>query len=579
MFSPASLQTHHKAAVLAACLMAIMTAVVAVGLHSIGVISEHNANVLERRFPALELLLNVDRDIYQCQLAIEQAVRATDAVTRDQQIDDYQSNIEQSDRRYAQYQQLAVLTSDEMTCQRNYQRYRVAWQQSCERLLEQLAAIPPSTDNADRTTPIATSLSESNSLFSRMRLELDRIEEEVYEPMLDSAVTGLQQEAVVARSTLIGTLISALVIGLAVTVSGVRTIHRQHQQLVDEHAMRARESQRKDFETRLQRALDLARDETSALRIVGRALREAQIGARSDMMLVDSAADQLCIVASSNGDADSACPVTDPHQCPAILRNSEQVFADSESFEACPHLRNRPIGRCSAVCTPITVMGKTVGVLHNVNQPNAVADDHVQTLDAVATAVGQTLGLIRAFAQKEEQANTDPLTGLSNRRSLESRLPMITGRPGAQYAVAFGDIDRFKRLNDVHGHDTGDRALKLFSEVLRDALRPNDLVARWGGEEFVVVMPDTTGPQAVRALDRVRQQLTTRLDHSDVPAYTASFGVADTTIGDTFEDRLNAADEALLQAKRDGRDRVIYHGVSDYYDIEVQEHEGAAVID
>ena len=107
------------------------------------------------------------------------------------------------------------------------------------------------------------------------------------------------------------------------------------------------------------------------------------------------------------------------------------------------------------------------------------ADCQKRSLSAIASATGDELGMIRAFATKHQQANTDTLTGLANRRSLEARIPHIFARGG--YTVAFIDIDRFKPLNDTHGHETGDRALRLFADVLRRAVRPDDLVARWGG--------------------------------------------------------------------------------------------------
>src|SRR5690606_10089241 len=164
------------------------------------------------------------------------------------------------------------------------------------------------------------------------------------------------------------------------------------------------------------------------------------------------------------------------------------AFGNNQVFETCPYLRDRGEGACSALCMPISIMGRTTGVLHVVGPAERLpADSQWRALGALASATGDELGMIRAFATKHKQANTDTLTGLANRRSLEARIPEIVAR--GDFSVAFIDIDRFKPLNDTHGHDTGDRALRLFADVLRRALRPDDIAARWGGEEFVVVLP------------------------------------------------------------------------------------------
>jgi diguanylate cyclase (GGDEF)-like protein len=164
--------------------------------------------------------------------------------------------------------------------------------------------------------------------------------------------------------------------------------------------------------------------------------------------------------------------------------------------------------------------------------------------------------MLRAFEKSEIQARTDPLTGLWNRRSLENRVRDLR-REGTSYALAYGDLDHFKELNDTHGHEAGDQALRLFSRVLRDSIRPTDFSARYGGEEFVVVLPECSPALAVQVLDRLRERLALTLASARVPAFTVSFGVAASIDGETFDEVVAVADGALLAAKGAGRNQTL----------------------
>jgi diguanylate cyclase (GGDEF)-like protein len=167
--------------------------------------------------------------------------------------------------------------------------------------------------------------------------------------------------------------------------------------------------------------------------------------------------------------------------------------------------------------------------------------------------------MLRAFEVSQTQANSDSLTGLMTRRSLETAVRDLyaTGTP---YSVAYGDLDHFKRLNDTFGHAAGDRSLRTFSQVLRDSLRPIDIASRYGGEEFVIILPDCPVGEAQQVLERVRQRLAERIVVADLPPFTVSFGVAASDEADTFDDVVALADGALLSAKAGGRDQVVASG-------------------
>jgi diguanylate cyclase (GGDEF)-like protein len=126
-------------------------------------------------------------------------------------------------------------------------------------------------------------------------------------------------------------------------------------------------------------------------------------------------------------------------------------------------------------------------------------------------------------------------------------------------AIVMADLDHFKVLNDTYGHDTGDRALRLFARVLRDSLRTSDLVCRYGGEEFAIAFPDCAASDAMHAIESVRVQLDAAITVAGLPKFTASYGVTDKEPGEQLESALRRSDDALMAAKRDGRDKVVHH--------------------
>lgn len=164
-----------------------------------------------------------------------------------------------------------------------------------------------------------------------------------------------------------------------------------------------------------------------------------------------------------------------------------------------------------------------------------------------------------------ELAVTDALTGLYNRRYMESHVGTLVDRSAARgksLSVLLLDIDYFKSINDGYGHDAGDDVLRDFSDRLRTCIRGIDLACRYGGEEFVVVMPDTDIGVATMVAERIRRRVAG--DHFAINngqksiEVTISIGIAArSTPEDTAAMILKRADEALYRAKRDGRNRVV----------------------
>lgn len=168
----------------------------------------------------------------------------------------------------------------------------------------------------------------------------------------------------------------------------------------------------------------------------------------------------------------------------------------------------------------------------------------------------QQQGMAQVTKQARFAAATDPLTGLPNRRSTDQMVVSLLASD-VDFAVAICDLDRFKVLNDNFGHDAGDAALKVFATTLRKVVRDGDMVSRHGGEEFLVILPNARKEHGALVLDRARLELAVALSGSDVPPFTFSGGVADTSESRDWRTLLQLADQRLLRAKRLGRDRVL----------------------
>lgn len=164
----------------------------------------------------------------------------------------------------------------------------------------------------------------------------------------------------------------------------------------------------------------------------------------------------------------------------------------------------------------------------------------------------------------EQAAKTDLLTGVHNRRWMNELFPRQIARSehaGQPLAVVMADIDHFKRLNDTCGHATGDVVLKAVARRLSDTLRPTDFLVRYGGEEFVALLPGATADTARVAAERVRRAIEREeylaANAAAVLRVTISLGVAILQAGDTLERLIERADVALYQAKAAGRNRVV----------------------
>lgn len=328
-------------------------------------------------------------------------------------------------------------------------------------------------------------------------------------------------------------------------------------QIQDRSTQLSERNDDQDFRARLTRALERSKSDAEVLVVAMRATSFIDPQLPAEVMLADSSRSHLRRAAETGpGDTGPRCQVTDPWECPALSGSQSHLFDRSDRLDACPHLRQRQDERgqvLTAGCFPMGSRGQVLGVLH-VARPakQPLESKEWERLELIASRTGFTLGVARAFATSQLQASTDPLTGLLNRRSFEDRCRLHL--QDNRYCLLAMDLDNFKALNDLHGHAAGDRALRAFADVLRGCAGPADIVARLGGEEFVLVSPQGSAQDAMRTADKIHHELLSKVAASET-AFTVSLGIANGRPAEPVEQTLARADQALFAAKRAGRNR------------------------
>lgn len=216
----------------------------------------------------------------------------------------------------------------------------------------------------------------------------------------------------------------------------------------------------------------------------------------------------------------------------------------------------------SEMCVPLIFFGEKLGVLAlDSASKNAFDVEDIQPLESVADICAAAIQNANYFERMRQLAYVDGLTGIHNRRYFEMRIVEELERASrfqGRMAVIMIDIDHFKRLNDEFGHLLGDEVLRCVAGILKQQLRKVDMVCRYGGEEFAVVVPETTGENAMIVAEKLRRQVESHPFPGVPRPVTISCGVADYHLhGVTRDEVVAAADGALYMAKQAGRNRVL----------------------
>jgi diguanylate cyclase (GGDEF)-like protein len=266
------------------------------------------------------------------------------------------------------------------------------------------------------------------------------------------------------------------------------------------------------------------------------------------------------------GDAAGSAPDFAPEDCWAIRRGRPHVVGSLSSDIVCRHVE--PGSAANYRCMPLVAQGETVGLLHieEDTAESALGEHERQILNET---IAGSLVNIRLRDSLRNQSIRDPLTGLFNRRYLDESFELEFARvkrSGQPLGVIMADVDHFKRFNDSFGHEAGDAVLKQFAEILRRSARSGDIICRFGGEEFVMVLPGSESAVARQVADRIRRDVAAcefTQNGRGLGKVTVSLGIADyPAAGRSPAALMAAADQALYAAKAAGRNQVETFGRS-----------------
>jgi len=252
--------------------------------------------------------------------------------------------------------------------------------------------------------------------------------------------------------------------------------------------------------------------------------------------------------------------------CWALRRGKLHEVSDPRMDLLCHHFVHEP--QAGYFCVPLIVRSGTIGLLCLTGAAGKVIGSI--TRQQLAVAVGETIKLslynLKLRDELREQAIHDPLTGLCNRRYLEENLGRELHRArrrNSPLCVAMLDLDNFKPFNDTFGHDAGDSLLRQLGQMLREKLRKSDISCRYGGDEFVLVLPDSSLADAQRRVEQICvlvKELQIRHGGPPLDKITVSAGVAGAPEHNSAAaELLQAADSAMYAAKQAGRDRVVVY--------------------
>jgi diguanylate cyclase (GGDEF)-like protein len=324
-------------------------------------------------------------------------------------------------------------------------------------------------------------------------------------------------------------------------------------------AQAARQAEYAHSQARFAEGMQVAEDQQEGHELLRSHLKRWVPDAAVRILVRNNSADRL-ESAVALPDEDPIAPAlghSKPRSCLAVrLSRPVRQGEDSDEVLTCDVCGTAP---GQSMCQPLLVGGEVIGSVL-VTEQRAISDGETQRIHDSVTQAAPVLANLRNLSLAERRASTDSLTGLPNRRGLDDTLKRLVAhanRTHTPVSLVAIDLDHFKDINDTCGHDKGDEVLAAFGVMLRANLRGADVAARAGGEEFVVVLPETDRSGAMHVAEHIRRATAALAVPQLGARITASFGVA--TLPDDALDTdalLRLADRALYAAKQRGRNRV-----------------------
>jgi diguanylate cyclase (GGDEF)-like protein/PAS domain S-box-containing protein len=287
---------------------------------------------------------------------------------------------------------------------------------------------------------------------------------------------------------------------------------------------------------------------------------------RRGALVLLNAARNLVEVAGQWNDCQLPVPIFEPNACWAMRTGHPHLVVAGDTTAPCAHAAGV---KNAYLCIPILAQGEALGILHiqATDEVSGFDDAEMSFKTTFAGQVGLSVANIRLREALRTQSIKDPLTGLYNRRYLEEMLEREIRRAiraGHPLGVLVLDLDHFKKFNDTYGHDAGDTVLRETASYLCRSIRAEDIVCRFGGEEFVIILPTADLAASQARAERIRSklcELTVIHQGSSLGKITLSIGVAGVPLhGTSPKELFEAADAALYRAKKEGRDRVVVAG-------------------
>jgi len=254
--------------------------------------------------------------------------------------------------------------------------------------------------------------------------------------------------------------------------------------------------------------------------------------------------------------------IEEPHNCKAVRTGRHFRVNDVAVEPLCPAKFAAPT-EGSYYCAPLIAGGIIIGAVRLEGLKGFWTPERESLLESYLSGVATALSNLRHLETMRQRANVDELTGLYNRRFLEDfarKQIAMARRKESSFGLIMMDLDRFKEFNDVYGHEIGDRILRQFAKTVTQAIRETNLAARFGGEEFVVLLPDTGAQACTLVAERIRKAVARMTmpagTNKALSQITVSLGIAVyPDHAQTLEELLLASDKALYESKRAGRNR------------------------